>query len=179
MLSRLVGPRGRIPDTEIIYAVGDIHGRDDLLNRLHAVISEDLAENAQGRRATVVYLGDYVDRGPSSKAVLDCLLDHPIGGADSIFLKGNHEDAMLRFLDAQAGGESWLTIGGGATARSYGVTVQADRSGETSSEAVRTQLNSAIPARHLEFLRKLQLTFQAGDYLFVHAGIRPGRAIDD
>src|SRR3546814_6355492 len=90
--SRLFAPRARAPEGEIIYAIGDIHGRDDLLGRLHDAIGRDLTAAAGARKATVVYLGDYVDRGPSSRAVLDRLIAQPVAAAESVFLKGNHED---------------------------------------------------------------------------------------
>ena len=162
-----------------MYAIGDIHGRDDLLSRLHSVIEEDLAETAQTHEATVIYLGDYVDRGGDSKAVIDRLLDRPLEGVQSVFLKGNHEDAMLRFLAGDKGAERWLTIGGGATARSYGVTLQPAESDSTDLSLVRKHLGEAVPERHKTFLRELKLLHEVGDYLFVHAGIKPGLPLEE
>lgn len=179
MFSWLMAPKGEIPESEIVYAIGDIHGRDDLLGNLHKSISDDLAKNGKARTPTVVYLGDYVDRGPDSRAVLARLIEEPVAGAQSVHLKGNHEDAMLRFLDAQRGGEQWLSLGGGATAVSYGVRPKVERDSPASLEALRVELREAIPARHQEFLRQLRLTHQVGDYLFVHAGIRPGLPLED
>src|SRR3546814_3506060 len=103
--SRLFAPRARAPEGEIIYAIGDIHGRDDLLGRLHDAIGRDLTAAAGARKATVVYLGDYVDRGPSSRAVLDRLIAPPVAAAESVFLKGNHEDAPPSLPDGEGGGE--------------------------------------------------------------------------
>lgn len=179
LMSWLVGPRGRVPDTEVIYAIGDIHGRDDLLMTLHATIEEELAAVPQPREATVIYLGDYVDRGDESKAVIDRLLNHPVKGATSIFLKGNHEDAMLRFIAGDKGGERWLTIGGGATARSYGVALRSGEPEPTAMTLVRKRLAESIPPSHMSFLRGLKMLHEVGDYLFVHAGIKPGRPIDE
>ena len=180
VLSWLLGPNARVPDGEVIYAIGDIHGRDDLLAGLHATIAEELsAETPQARQATIVYLGDYVDRGRDSRAVIDRLLDSPVPGAKSVFLKGNHEDAMLRFLAGQESSESWLTIGGGATVRSYGVSLKSADGAAVPHAAIRAQLAEAIPERHLTFLKSLTLTHEAGDYLFVHAGIRPGLPFED
>lgn len=179
MFSRLFGSRGEVPDSEIVYAIGDIHGRDDLLDRLHDSIEQDLSKVPEGYQATVVYLGDYVDRGPDSKAVIDRLIDRPIKAARRIHLKGNHEDALLRFLAGDKGGESWLTIGGGATAKSYGVSLRNPDSGVLPPDVVRAQLHAAIPQRHLDFLQSLTMTYEAGDYLFVHAGIRPGRDLEE
>lgn len=178
LIFRYFGPRGRVPDDRMIYAIGDIHGRDDLLGRLHYIIQQDLETKAQGRRVEVVYLGDYVDRGPDSKAVIERLLDRPLQGADKIFLKGNHEDAMLKFLDGQSGGETWLSLGGGATARSYGVSLWKGGNEALSAAAIRSLLGAALPERHFSFLRDLTLYHEVGDYLFVHAGIRPGRPIE-
>ncbi|HEY9548635.1 MAG TPA: metallophosphoesterase family protein [Kiloniellaceae bacterium] len=178
-VSRLFGTRASVPEGEVIYAVGDIHGRDDLLGRLHEAIAQDLAAAAQARRATVVYLGDYVDRGPDSKAVLDRLLDDPVKDAGGIFLKGNHEDAMLRFLGGETRGDAWLALGGGATARSYGVCLRGDGPQAVPPELTPGELRAAIPRRHLQFLQALRLYHEAGDYLFVHAGVRPGRPLED
>ena len=177
-VSRLFGTKARIPEGEVIYAIGDIHGRDDLLGLLHRSIEAELAAAPQRAQVKVIYLGDYVDRGPDSKAVIDRLLDQPIKGAASIFLKGNHEDTMLRFLDGQDGGERWLTLGGGATAKSYGVSLRDQSGAALPPEITRTNLSAAIPPDHLVFLQGLKLFHAAGDYLFVHAGIRPGRPLE-
>lgn len=179
LLTWLARPKPRTPDGEVIYAIGDIHGRADLLALLHGAIEADLAERLGDRRATVVYLGDYIDRGPDSKAVIDRLLDDPVRNAESVFLKGNHEDAMLRFLDGEKGGEAWLAIGGGATARSYGAALRPANGDTPAAAFIRSSLLQAIPGRHMSFLRNLRLTYESGDYLFVHAGVRPGVALDE
>jgi serine/threonine protein phosphatase 1 len=179
LFSWLAPRKPSVPDGTLIYAVGDIHGRDDLLSRLHASIAADIASRLPPRQALVIYLGDYIDRGPNSKAVLDRLLDCPVPGAECIFLKGNHEDTMLRFLDRQDCGEDWLLLGAGPTARSYGVKMRDRNGGSLPVDVIRTRINAAIPERHLSFLRKLQLFHAAGDYLFVHAGLRPGRCLVD
>jgi len=157
LISWLTGPRGSIPEDQIVYAIGDIHGRDDLLRGLHDTILQDLAEKAQGRHARIIYLGDYVDRGPDSKAVIDRLLEQPLGDAEQVFLKGNHEDAMLRFLDGETGSDNWLRLGGGATARSYGITLGGPPDRALGPEAARSALRAALPDRHLAFLRRLAL----------------------
>ena len=174
LISWLAGPRGSVPEDQIVYAIGDIHGRDDLLGRLHDQIRQDCAENAQGRRVRVVYLGDYVDRGPDSKAVIDRLLDRPLPGVEQVFLKGNHEDEMLRFLGDGTASDRWLRLGGGATARSYGVALRGPSNEALAPEHIRDALADALPARHLAFLKNLDLFLEVGDYLLVHAGIRPG-----
>ena len=99
----------RVPDDRRIYAVGDIHGRIDLLNELHALIVAD-AETAQNLRRTVVYLGDYVDRGPGTFDVLDVLINEPLAGFERVHLMGNHEDMMLKFLAGpEIGGGNFLS----------------------------------------------------------------------
>lgn len=178
LVSRLLATTTKVPDGEIVYAIGDVHGRDDLLERLHQKIEQDLAAAADGRSAKVIYLGDYIDRGPDSRAVLDRLLDRPIAGADPIFLKGNHEDALLRFLDDEQGGERWLSLGAGATIRSYGILAHDAERKRLSADAIREGLRVAVPERHMSFLRSLTLFHASGDYLFVHAGIRPGRPLE-
>lgn len=178
-LSWLTPRKARVPNGVVVYAIGDIHGRDDLLSRLHEAIAADFESGRPGRHAQVIYLGDYIDRGPDSRAVLDRLLDHPVQGAECTFLKGNHEDAILKFLDAQEGGNKWLLLGAGATARSYGVRLR-DQDGQAlPAAAIRAQVSAAVPQRHLSFLRNLKLSHVVGDYLFVHAGVRPGRNLAD
>lgn len=179
MLSWLFGPRGEVPDSEVIYAIGDIHGRDDLLGRLHNTIEQEIASESKRSSATVVYLGDYIDRGPESRAVIDRLINRPIQNGTPIYLRGNHEDAILRFLDGEIGGETWLTIGGGATAKSYGVALRGEDGEAISHDLIRRRLIEALPPNHLAFLRALSMTYEAGDYLFVHAGVKPGLAIDE
>src|SRR5438105_1800889 len=103
-----------------VYAVGDIHGRVDLLRAMNQMIHED-AYAAQAARNVVVYLGDYIDRGEASRQVIDCLIDEPLPGFERVHLLGNHEDSMLRFLGDIEIGPAWLAYGGVATLRSYGV----------------------------------------------------------
>jgi serine/threonine protein phosphatase 1 len=166
--------RPRVPEGERVYAVGDLHGRIDLLVAMQRLIQADAAARPPAR-LSVVYLGDYVDRGLDSPAVIDRLIDHPLPGFASIHLLGNHEDTMLRFHDGElAMAASWLHYGGQETLRSYGIAI----SRGVSLEGLRERLAHALPARHLAFLRGLALQHRAGDYLFVHAGIRPGLALD-
>lgn len=177
LVSWLNPKKASVPDGIVVYAVGDIHGRDDLLSRLHVLITADIGSRRSDRHAQLIYLGDYIDRGPDSRAVLDRLLDHPVPGVECVFLKGNHEDAMLKFLDGQEFGEAWLRLGAGATAKSYGVRLR-DRGGQVlPAETIRAEVAAALPHRHLCFLRSLKLCHAVGDYLFVHAGIRPQRSL--
>ncbi len=173
------GDRTRsVPAGQRMYAIGDIHGRADLLAELHRRIRND-SQGAPARvSCTVVYLGDYIDRGLNSKEVIDLLLDAPLEGFDSVHLKGNHEDALLRFLEDPSFGPEWFAIGGDATALSYGVRIPKGLSTSQRFEHVWSDLPRRIPDRHLEFLSGLELKYQVGDYVFVHAGIRPGVALD-
>lgn len=161
-----------------IYAIGDIHGRADLLRRLHGKIAADMAKGAP-ERLVLVYLGDYVDRGPDSFEVIDLLINDPIPGFEAVYLKGNHEDFLLRFIDAKDRGETWLMNGAPATLASYGIDVFGIADRFLDMEAVRDDFQAALPASHLRFLRNLTLSHRAGDYLFVHAGIRPDVPVDE
>ena len=170
-------PAWRVPDGYRVYAIGDIHGRRDLLANLHERILGDSA-NGENIEKTIVYLGDYIDRGDESAGVIGLLLDQPLAGFASIHLKGNHEEMLLRFLDDVTVGEVWLWNGGDATMRSYGLDVPAyDQLTALSLDdlaAWQRQLADRVPPAHLDFLRRLALHHTVGAYLFVHAGIRPG-----
>lgn len=162
------------PDTRI-YAVGDVHGRADLLADLQKRIVEDAAKAAESRRV-VVYLGDYVDRGPDSAGVLDRLIDRPLADFEEVFLMGNHEQLLLDFLSDPSIGPLWLRNGGGATLSSYGVDLA---EGETLDWAVVSErLRQILPTAHLAFLEALAVSHREGDYFFAHAGIRPGVPLD-
>jgi serine/threonine protein phosphatase 1 len=145
-----------------LFAIGDIHGCvDELGAMLNAV--------APARDDTVVFVGDYVDRGPSAHDVIELLLDCRRSEAEYVFLKGNHEDMMLSFLGLPGHyGESFLFNGGASTLQSYGVP---DAEGENALER--------IPAEHLEFLKSLATSYLHPPYLFVHAGISPVRQLEE
>lgn len=170
--------RARVPDGTRVYAIGDIHGRVDLLAELHKQIRRDLKDRPAAR-ATVVYLGDYIDRGPDSAGVVDFLLDRPLEGCVAIHLKGNHEATLVQFLDDLGIGPNWLFNGGDATLNSYGVAISRWEADPVALRRAQDEFRAALPARHAGFYRGLALQHQAGDYLFVHAGIRPGVALDD
>jgi serine/threonine protein phosphatase 1 len=156
-----------------LYAIGDIHGRDDLLEQLTLLVHDD-AYKRQARRNVVVYLGDYIDRGRQSRAVIDRLLRAPLPGFETVHLKGNHEDIMLRFLEDISIAPSWLSYGGMETLESYGVTPP--HPDAPPAELLRAQdaLARNLPREHLDFLRRLRLSHEEGDYVFVHAGIKHG-----
>ena len=161
----------RAPDGWRGYAVGDIHGRVDLLDRLLADIERD--NEARGPRQTLlVFLGDLIDRGPNSNEVVERLRTYRRPGLETAFIAGNHEEVLLRLLAGERGlMRHWLKFGGGECLHSYGLDpVALDRLGETKALA---QLRVAFPPNHESFLAGFADTVRFGDYLFVHAGIRP------
>ncbi len=172
-------PRARAPEGVTIYAVGDIHGRADLLDQLLGQISADLALG-RNSRTIFAFLGDYVDRGPDSRRVIETLRQlKQNGGVHVVTLKGNHEEALLGFLDDAATGPGWADHGGRDTLLSYGVSPPKHRTDAEGWETARVQLQAALPGDHLRFLQSLDLWERIGDYVFVHAGVRPGVALHD
>jgi len=162
------------PANTRIYAVGDIHGRADLLLETMARIDDDL-ERRPIRHAVEVYLGDYIDRGPDSKTVID-LLAVRLVKKRAVCLRGNHEALMEDFLRDPASLQPWLQLGGMQTLASYGLNLHP---GIIETEAD-TQLGfwRAFPRSHELFLQCLRYSFCCGDFLFVHAGIRPNIPIE-
>jgi serine/threonine protein phosphatase 1 len=146
------------------YAIGDIHGRADLLAELHGIIAKDLMSFSGA--STIIYLGDYVDRGSDTKGVLDQLISSTIG-TTRVFLMGNHEEMLLEFLEHPKKAQRWLAMGGVEAASSYGVS-------GTDVRRVATELAAAMPRTHLGFLRGLQVSYSADQFFFCHAGVRPG-----
>jgi serine/threonine protein phosphatase 1 len=175
-----LGPGLRRPgvDGQIVYAIGDIHGRYDLLKALLAVISDDQARAAAAVRKRLVFCGDYIDRGPASSWVVEALKwIRASSRFDACMLMGNHEQALLQFIDGSGDPREWLQFGGGETLVSYGV--QPPDGGDPADCArARAELLQAMPASHLDFLTGLELKAVVGDYAFVHAGVRPGVALD-
>lgn len=159
------------------YVIGDIHGRLDLLDEILADIERERAERP-ARKTLLVFLGDLIDRGPQSAQVIDRLRTFSCDGVGTIFILGNHEEVLLRILDGDTWLiRSWLQFGGTQTLQSYGVDplTVAGKSDERALAAIR----SAIPKAHQEFLRSFVDTCRFGDYLFVHAGIRPGVPVEE
>jgi serine/threonine protein phosphatase 1 len=163
----------RAPEGLRLYAIGDVHGRLDLLRQAHGRIAADLARRPC-RRFRVIHLGDYVDRGPDSAGVIEHLIEFCRDG-DAVCLAGNHDLYVPAFLrDPWDAGEDWLAFGGIETLASYGVDVALPGLGARSLKAIRKAFDAALPASHRAFFMGLPFTERHGDYLFVHAGVRPG-----
>jgi serine/threonine protein phosphatase 1 len=167
--------KAELPAGIRLYAIGDVHGRRDLLGRMHALILAD-ARDFKGQ-TIALYLGDFIDRGPDSAGVIDDLLAAPLKGFRTIHLMGNHEDMLLAFLEDASVGPVWLFNGGDQTLRSYGIEPEPDFAEGADLAYLQSQLRALLPSRHLKFLRALSLSFALGDYFFVHAGIRPRRPL--
>ncbi len=154
-----------------IYAIGDVHGRVDLLDQV--LLRIDAHETAHPvPRSVEVFLGDYVDRGPASREVLD-RLSARTRTRETVYLKGNHETFVERFLKDPALLSEWRRYGGIETLLSYGLvpSVNMDLAEQTRLAAA---FDQALPLSHRIFLGGLRPSFTCGDYFFVHAGVRPG-----
>ncbi len=169
---------GSIPDGRLVYAVGDVHGRLDLLDDLLMRIAEDAARQPNGASRELIMLGDYIDRGPQSRGVVERLLGDPLPGFSTVRLMGNHEDALLGFLDGHSDGLDWLTYGGLETLMSYEVPLRSLPSTFAASTELRQALAQALPKSHLDFYRNCAFHHTIGDYVFVHAGVRPGASLE-
>lgn len=163
------------------YAIGDIHGHLDKLKAVHDLIADDMARNGA---APIVHVGDYEDRGPDSRGVLDYLMKGVAAGQDWITLRGNHDRMFAGFLDSPDTQDTGLRtdlsylhykIGGAETLASYGVRNAADRA----VRKVHPEAVAAVPPEHRAFLAGLRNWWQRGEAIFVHAGIRPGIAMAD
>jgi serine/threonine protein phosphatase 1 len=170
----------RTPDDIRLYAIGDIHGCLEDLRDVHADIAEDIRRNPVDDWR-IIHLGDFIDRGPDNSGVLDFMIEC---SADPrvLSVRGNHDQYLLDFMaNPQTGNfTNWINYGGQETLRDYQIdyTIHEDA---TPGERARlhADLVNRIPRAHLDFLRALPLTLSFGDYLFVHAGIRPGVAMED
>jgi serine/threonine protein phosphatase 1 len=167
---RVRGRRPSLPTGLRIYAVGDIHGRLDLLNRLLARTKTDVASRPTAR-AVHVFLGDYIDRGSSSRETIDRLIQHGATN-ESVFLKGNHELIALKCLSDRGLFDQWMRLGGRETLISYGVVAEALANGRQIA-ALQAAFHDALPQTHFRFFRDLQNSFAQGDFFFAHAGVKP------
>jgi serine/threonine protein phosphatase 1 len=165
------GPRGWRA-----YVVGDVHGRLDLLDELLQQIRADLKEQPT-RKTLLVFVGDLIDRGPQSAGVIDRLRAYHRHGVKTTFLLGNHEEVLLRILRGDSALiAKWRSFGGAECLKSYGVD-PARLSKLDEGQALEI-VRKAIPKAHVEFLESFADSCRFGDFLFVHAGIRPGIEID-
>ena len=164
----------KTPDGMRLYAIGDVHGRDDLLAAAHERIADDLAERpAHDHR--IIHLGDYVDRGRDSAAVVGRLCRLAEADGHVVCLSGNHEALMLDFLvEPVAAGPDWMMNGGDETLLSYGLAVPSRPTAETVHRARATNSRRASAHPSGASSRASPLTARFGDYFFCHAGIRPG-----
>jgi serine/threonine protein phosphatase 1 len=166
-----------VPPGTAVYAIGDIHGRLDLLENLLRQIADDAARHEDsGRR--LIFLGDYVDRGPSSSDVIERLLTDPLPGFKTVYLMGNHEEAMLDFVAERSDGLGWMSYGGLETLLSYDVPVRRMPNTPEATAELRQLLVERLPQTHVDFLRDGAFSHTVGDYVFVHAGVRPGLALE-
>lgn len=168
----------RVPDGEVVWAVGDIHGRLDLLIPLVEAIRADAAASDAVRKV-VIFLGDYIDRGPHSRGVIQYLAAlSDDAGIEWRFLKGNHEEAMLTFLDDPSFGVNWCEYGGDATLASYGLKPPEMKHLVDAWSRVAIDLAYKVTKLERAFLENLELSLSSGDYFFAHAGARPGLPLD-
>jgi serine/threonine protein phosphatase 1 len=165
----------RAPSDTVIYAIGDVHGRCDLLEVLTSRIAADAARRRAGSKLLVL-LGDYVSRGVNSRRVIEMLLAPPPPGFTRVTLRGNHEDLWLRYVDGDLdAGRHWFDFDGMDVLADYGVDVgDRTRRDDATVEALRERFAAAVPAEHVAFVRSTSASHRSGDYLFVHAGVRPG-----
>lgn len=176
--SNIRHPYPRLEGDRVLYAIGDIHGRSDLLDAVHAAIDDDSAGRVEP--PIEIYLGDYVDRGLDSKGVIDRLIDRILDHDHQrrmIFIGGNHEEAFRDFLAGSMEPEEWKRFGGYEAAFSYGIDVLALRGAPrmTWVEALR----QAVPATHRLFFDSLRDSYATDGYFFAHAGVRPGVPLDE
>lgn len=165
-------PAPSLPDGVLLYAVGDIHGRRDLLEGLLSEIRKD-AEPIKAKRRMLLFVGDYIDRGADSCGVIG-IVSAPIPPFDTVCLKGNHEQVLLEFLADPSMWRQWREFGGGETMASYGVNTKLLTEEPDDPVRIRDAFLAALPDRHYDFLRGLKVFYECGDYYFVHAGLRPG-----
>ena len=161
----------RLPEDVRIYAIGDVHGRADLLDRVLSRIDAHIVAHPVVRPIHLL-VGDYIDRGPASRDVLELLIDCS-QGREMIFLRGNHDIFIHEFLQNPAALRDWSKIGGLETLMSYGLQppINADM---TTQQELAKALNSVLPTAHRNFLENLESSFSCGGYFFAHAGVRPG-----
>lgn len=178
-LVRRTPPRTeRVPDGVRVYAIGDIHGRLDLLDQLLASIAADDRTRGNGVETLYIFLGDLIDRGPDSSGVVERLMAFSRSGANVRFLMGNHEQVFLQALEGDRRALRFLSrIGGRETLQSYGIGEEDYKALDFDELAAHAA--DKVPAEHIAFLSGFENMIRLGDYLFVHAGIRPGVILEE
>jgi len=175
IFKKKITPSWAVPNNTRVYCIGDIHGRKDLLASIHTAILADAADYFGDK--LVIYLGDYIDRGLQSKEVVDCLLSKPLMDFEPVYLRGNHEQVLLDFLNIDASiATEWFKFGGQATLLSYGVAMQGIPFGDKLVQ-LQYDLAGKIPSEHIRFYNDLIHFYEVGDYYFVHAGVKPKLAL--
>jgi serine/threonine protein phosphatase 1 len=164
----------RVPKGLRVYAIGDVHGRVDLLDQMFSRIDSDRSRHS-GSKAIEIWLGDYIDRGPASKDVLDLLIARAATHRATL-LKGNHDIYPGEFLRNPAILTEWAQFGGLETLMSYGLRPPVAATPQQQLEAA-DAFRTVFPPRHQKFLAELQPFFSCGDFYFVHAGVRPGQSL--
>lgn len=161
--------------TTLIYAIGDVHGRYDLLKRLLVLIKKDMvaSKSSEIEKIIIVFLGDYIDRGHQSKDVIETLSQLELKSVELVFLKGNHEAAILDFIENPSTGASWTKFGGRETLSSYGVDIPNSIDTIKDWEGYQRTMIANMPRHHLSFLYDLQSYKIIDEYMFVHAGVDP------
>lgn len=170
-------PTYRVPQGLRVYAIGDIHGHLAGLDAMHEAISRDLLERSP-EAVHIVYLGDYIDRGPAGRGVIERLMERRDrgDGIEKTFLMGNHESAVFEFMEDPLGCD-WLKYGGIDTLADYGITFEGEIPLPAEKERAAEAMRRAIPQEHFAFLQGLSLSRAVGDYLFAHAGIDPEKPL--
>lgn len=184
VLKRLFGLKEEIPprvwtapEGQRIYAIGDIHGRLDLLDQLIVLIEEDNASRSRVR-TQLIFLGDLCDRGPDSRGVIERVMQLASASADVRLIAGNHEELLIRARDGDRRSAGLFNrVGGRETMLSYGIA-EADYD-KADLDELAELITTHVPEDHIAFLRDADDWIVAGDYLFVHAGIRPGDAVEE
>ncbi len=157
-----------LPDGLRVYAIGDVHGRADCLSELLSAIDADQAENPV-EKARIILLGDYTDRGPASRRVIETLVSRS-GDSNFVCLRGNHDEWFFKFLSDPDEGDGFLHWGGMQTLDSYGVDISGDH---RSNAELSRELARLVPPDHRRFLGRLKHWHVEGDFFFCHAGVRP------
>ncbi|MGY3560577.1 serine/threonine protein phosphatase 1 [Bradyrhizobium sp. USDA 4463] len=167
-------PKPQLPEGVRVYAISDIHGCAHLLKPMLQVIDADLA-CSRPHYAIEIFMGDYIDRGPDTRATLDILIERS-RRRNTVFLKGNHEAFLVDVFEDPSLLREWLKVGGAQTLTSYGLAPDLSK---VDPASVMQDLIRTMPRQHLEFLDNLRSSFTCGDFFFVHAGVRPGVPLND